>query len=947
MRNKAENKPVEILIVEDSPTQAEKLQYILGEKGYRIIAAANGKKALDLLRDSRPDIVISDVLMPEMDGYELCSRLRADERFKDIPVILLTTLSDPKDVIKGLECGANNFIVKPYDEKYLINRIQYLFANFELRKNTKAEMGINVFFSGENYLITAERLQILDLLLSTYENAYHQNVELIKVQNEMRALNERLEELVRERTAELVDTNKRLQLELVERKKVDEALALERNRLAAASRAAKAALWEWDIRSGALEWSDIVDSMLGHEAGGLPRTIQAWEELIHPDDRAHVMQMLERHLEQGTPYDAEYRVRTKEGPYIWFRDSGTCKRNGHGKALQMSGACTDITARKRVEKELLRMNRALKTISECDQALVRITMEEDLLKEMCRIVVDVGGYRLAMVGYAEHDEGKTVRVMASEGYEHGFFDNLCLTWADTPAGYGPIGTAIKDSAICVFKNIDSDQYPSVWREAAIKRGYGAAMGLPLFAGEEVFGALAIYAVERDAFDEQEMNLLAELAKDLSYGIGAIRDRQMRKEAEKALCENKERYKKFVESTTNYIYSVKLENDKPVSTTHSPGCVSTTGYSAEDFKADPYLWYRMIHEEDRQLVMERINLLSAGAEPLAMEHRILHRNGTIRWVSDTLVPRYEGGKLAAYDGLIVDITERKKVQEADVARLSAEAANRAKSDFLANMSHELRTPLNSILGFSEILKDELFGKINEKQHEYVGNIYDSGKHLLNLISDILDLSKVEAGKMGLEPGRLLIKDELHASLSMLKEKAMKHGVNLDCEIEPDADIELEADERKFKQIMYNLLSNAVKFTPEGGAVRVTARMSAECGVRNAECASPQPSPQGGEEDIHSELRTPNSALHGNFMEISVADTGIGIKPEDLPKLFHEFSQLESAYTKNYEGTGLGLALTKRLIELHGGRIWADSEFGKGSRFTFVIPVKHGKRSEKDL
>jgi signal transduction histidine kinase len=218
-----EENNLEILVVEDSPTQAAQLHHILEMAGFKVSGAGNGKEALNLLQGGlRPTLVISDILMPEMDGYELCRRLRADERFRVLPVILVTTLSDPKDVIKGLECGANNFIIKPYDEKYLLNRIHYLLSNFELRKNAIAEMGINVLFSGENYFITAERLQILDLLLSTYENAYYQNIELIKAQNELRELNERLEELVMERTSELVDTNKRLQRELEERKRAEE-----------------------------------------------------------------------------------------------------------------------------------------------------------------------------------------------------------------------------------------------------------------------------------------------------------------------------------------------------------------------------------------------------------------------------------------------------------------------------------------------------------------------------------------------------------------------------------------------------------------------------------------------------------------------------------------------------------------------------------------------------
>jgi PAS domain S-box-containing protein len=257
----------------------------------------------------------------------------------------------------------------------------------------------------------------------------------------------------------------------------------------------------------------------------------------------------------------------------------------------------------------------------------------------------------------------------------------------------------------------------------------------------------------------------------------------------------------------------------------------------------------------------------------------------------------------------DITERKRLdqvlQEKNVelegARTVAEKTNLAKSDFLANMSHELRTPLNSVIGFSEVLQDQMFGPVNEKQKEYLTNILTSGKHLLSLINDILDLSKVESGKMELEVSDFSLRESLDASLMMLREKALKNGITLKMELAPEADVRILADQRKLKQIMFNLLTNAVKFTPAGGTVDVN-----------------------GERD-------------GDFIKITVADTGLGIKKEDIPKLFQTFTQLESVYTKEYEGTGLGLALTRRLVELQGGRIWVKSLFGMGSRFSFTIPL----------
>jgi signal transduction histidine kinase len=226
----------------------------------------------------------------------------------------------------------------------------------------------------------------------------------------------------------------------------------------------------------------------------------------------------------------------------------------------------------------------------------------------------------------------------------------------------------------------------------------------------------------------------------------------------------------------------------------------------------------------------------------------------------------------------------------------EVANKHKSEFLANMSHELRTPLNAIIGFSEVLLERLFGDLNEKQDDYLKDIHTSGKHLL-------DLSKVEAGRMELESSTFDLSAAVSNAMTLVRERAQRHGIALGQQVDPKLG-EITADERKFKQIMLNLLSNAVKFTPDNGRIDITARR----------------------ED--------------NDIVVAVHDTGIGIAPEDQAAVFEEFRQVGRHYTSKQEGTGLGLALTKRFVELHGGRIWLESEPGKGSTFTFTIPVGQG-------
>lgn len=177
---------IEILIVEDSPTQAVKLQFFLEKQGYGVNVARNGVEALTYLRDKKPGIVVSDIVMPEMDGYELCRRIRADMRLKDLPVLLLTTLSEPEDIVKGLDSGADNFLTKPYDENILLSRIQYILINKEIRRNPRSDMGIEIFFAGNRHFINSDRIQILDLLFSTYENALQQKRELEKLNKQLK-----------------------------------------------------------------------------------------------------------------------------------------------------------------------------------------------------------------------------------------------------------------------------------------------------------------------------------------------------------------------------------------------------------------------------------------------------------------------------------------------------------------------------------------------------------------------------------------------------------------------------------------------------------------------------------------------------------------------------------------------------------------------------------------
>ncbi|MCC4772087.1 PAS domain-containing protein [Methanosarcina sp. DH2] len=276
-----------------------------------------------------------------------------------------------------------------------------------------------------------------------------------------------------------------------------------------------------------------------------------------------------------------------------------------------------------------------------------------------------------------------------------------------------------------------------------------------------------------------------------------------------------------------------------------------------------------------------------------------------WFFQAIPVADENGKIIGVMETCRDITESKKAEQLLHEKQIAEVANRTKSEFLANMSHELRTPLNSIIGFSDLLYEKVYGEINEKQIKAVGNISRSGKHLLNLINDILDLSKVEAGKLELDYKEFELAGKLSTIKNLLSPIADRKRIEIKIDVDKNLTT-IRADEARFVQILYNLLDNAIKFSQESGLVKVEAKKK------------------------------------GDLVEIMVKDNGIGIKAEDQHKLFKPFSQVDPFSSKKFQGTGLGLALVKQIVNLHGGSVWFSSKIGEGSTFAFTIPINGDER-----
>ena len=302
-----------------------------------------------------------------------------------------------------------------------------------------------------------------------------------------------------------------------------------------------------------------------------------------------------------------------------------------------------------------------------------------------------------------------------------------------------------------------------------------------------------------------------------------------------------------------------------------------------------------------------------------ERKLIKASGETVPILKTVLPFTEKGRNLLVESF-VDIGELKKAQERLKASIDvAEAANRAKSEFLASMSHELRTPLNHIIGFTDLVLSRNFGELTAEQDEFLKDVLGSSHHLLSLINDVLDLSKVEAGKMELELAEVRIRELLEGSLVMVKEKALKQAIRLSVDLDGVPEV-MQVDERKIKQVVYNLLSNAVKFTPAGGEVRLRAKIQESSELEGCPIARDGNGPS-------------------NWLSVWVEDTGIGIERQDLARIFNPFEQVEGSASRQYQGTGLGLALTRKMVELHTGAIWAESAgAGQGTTFRLVIPVR---------
>jgi len=408
-----------------------------------------------------------------------------------------------------------------------------------------------------------------------------------------------------------------------------------------------------------------------------------------------------------------------------------------------------------------------------------------------------------------------------------------------------------------------------------------------------------------------MGLIRSAQGDPVYVIGIVEDVSEKHWAEEALEESERRLEQISNSVDQCIYSFAINPDGTLaSPLITPSISRFSGYNVEAHLTNPDLWLEVIHPEDRGRVRDKYEPGSAHDERVYLNYRVVDRNGTVHWIKDDVHFLFsDSGRPVLMEGVLTDITALKNAQAAleeqiqivEEANIRLRELDRLKSNFLANVSHELRTPLNSIIGFAELLVDGLAGEMNDQQLDFISDIHSSGKHLLSLINDILDLSKIEAGRLEIhpEPFKFIeLAAETEASITHLFQQKQQ---TLRFEIADNLP-ELNADRIRIKQVLLNLLSNAHKFTLGNGLITLQAGLLDESAIL-----------------------------------VSVSDTGIGIAEEDFDSVFKEFQQVDSSATREIQGTGLGIPISKRIIEKHGGRLWVESILGEGTTFSFILPL----------
>ncbi len=703
--------------------------------------------------------------------------------------------------------------------------------------------------------------------------------------------------------------------------------------------------------------AESVDRILGLPDGTIATDWDKYLDYIHPEDLQRVIDKIALSFKNpGTSLNADYRMLVDDGRIIWMNSTGNSYLQDDGTFLT-HGTSVNITERKIAENKLRESEALLNEVGRIAKiggwelnvasGTITLTPEVASIHETDKVDNLQGGlghfpqgsreilekaindavekcepYDHELEFISAKDNHKWVRAIGRPVIEDGKVEKLIGTLQDiTERKEAEIKlerNEIKYHALfeqsndAIFLNELDGQIVDINKKACEMFGYtreklqnmnvvellapeqidSASLGMQQFRDNGFVHMYPLYIkANGETFDAEVNAKVLEGYPDL--GLAIVKDISEQKKIEEKIIRSETKYRSLFEKSNDAIMIHDL-NGK-ILEANDRAC-EMFGYSEEELKQRSMMDLTL--PEDREDIKSRFQKIKTEGY-CRRENKMLRSDGSLIYVdvSASLLKTQQD----TVQTVGRDITDRVLTEAAAInAKIEAETASRAKSEFLANMSHEIRTPLNSIIGFSDVMINGIAGELIPKQEQYMQHISDSGHHLLNLINDILDISKVEAGKMELHFEMIDVPTSMNEIITMMQSLTFIKNIKVNANIGENVP-NIRADRSKFKQIMYNLIGNAIKFTNDEGEINILAN------------------------------------VEGSKLLVSVIDNGIGICREDMSKLFKPFSQIDSFASTDYQGTGLGLALVKELVELHGGKVWAQSELGKGSNFTFELPI----------
>lgn len=645
--------------------------------------------------------------------------------------------------------------------------------------------------------------------------------------------------------------------------------------LAKAEKLASLGSWELDVKTGELFWSDESFRAFGYDRRQVSPSLSKFLESVHPDDSERVLASLRAALLGNRPYDIEFRIVRPDGTVRVLHSRGDVLFDNAGLPSRMVGMALDVTERKQAE-DLIKAQRDLA------MALSAASNLEEALGMCLDTAISVSDMDSA--GIYVMNENSGLDLILHKGVSERFLNHVRHMPAELPESQ-----MVARGAPAYYGERLSALSPKL-AKALKQEGFRSSSVIPIVFQGRVILSLHLSSRKAELVPPHIQRALETIAAQIGAAVTRIR-------AEAEVRRSREILEAFISAAddalalvdrekrlvvANRAWNVRFGKEDEAVKGNTTVDISPPGTACER--------ERLIDQVFETKKTIRNQYSSGGRHYDSVLNPVLGSDGEVHSV-------------AVFSR---DMTEHKLAQTAlKEAKDLAEAASRAKTDFLTNMSHELRTPLNAIIGFSEVLQDELFGPLNARQAGHVRHIVESGHHLLELISDILDLSRIEAGGMRLETSLFDVLIVLQNSVDIVSEAARRKCIELATHWDKsDEPLIVEADEVKLRQVVLNLLSNAVKFTPERGRIDVRA--------------------------------------HGTSHEaaISVSDTGIGLRSLDRERIFNAFEQVDTSTARREQGSGLGLSLARKLIEMHGGKIWAESPgLGKGTTFTLTIPREY--------